>query len=128
MLFRSWGLTFGDLVTDTVFSSDGNRVACVGKENEQWSVVVDGSAWPGKFDMAWKPVFSQDGSHAAAKVEKNGSYHLLVDGKSVGEEFKALFNPVFSPDCQKILIKGVSGGPDEEKYYRQVLKVTDISG
>ena len=76
--------------------------------------------------MAWSPVFSPDSKHVAAKVEKNGRYTLLVDGKPLKEAYNQLWNPVFSPDSEKILLRAIEGEPGQEKYFRQVLALTDI--
>jgi hypothetical protein len=123
-----WSLTFGDLVTEVVFSPDGNRVACIGKEDGKWTIAVDGKAWGGAYDMVWKPVFSPDSRSVAANAEKNGRYTLVIDGKPFKDSYKALGDPVFSPDSEKILIKGIEGDSDAGKYYRQVLPLTDITG
>ena len=115
------------MVTDAVFSPDGKRVACLGKENEKWTVVVDGSRWD-TYDMAWQPVFSPDGKNVAAKVEKNGRYTIVVNGRPLKDEFAAAWDPVFSPDSSKILIKAIETGNNENKYFRRVMPITDIAG
>jgi len=116
---------FGDMATDLVFSPIGGRTAFLGKEGEKWSVVVDGTVWAGKYDMAWKPVFSPDGHHAAAKVEKGGRYTIAVNGKEL-RPFKAVWDPIFSPDSDKVLIRAIEGEGDDEKYIRQVLPLSEI--
>jgi hypothetical protein len=116
-----WKTTFGDLVTDLVFSPDGGRVACVWKDKGGWGVCVDDKPWEGSYDMAWAPVFSPDGRHVAAKVQKAGLYAILLDGRPLAEGFAFLWAPVFSPDGGKILIRGVGSGPDKGKYYRSVV-------
>ncbi len=123
-----WSITFGDLVTDAVFSPNGKRVACIGKEAGKWFIAVDGKAWHEKYDMVWQPVFSPDSKKVAAKAEKNGQYTIVVNGKPFKESYKALWEPVFSPDSEKILIKGICKNSDGEKYFRQVLPVTEIIG
>lgn len=105
-----WRTTFGDLVEDAVLSPDGRRAACLGKENGQYAVVADDTAWPGRYDMAWKPVFSPDGAHVAARVEKGGKHTVAVNGREFGSGFTAAFDPVFSPDSSKVLIKVVEDG------------------
>jgi hypothetical protein len=107
---------------------DGNRIACIGKEDGKWTIAVDGRAWGEKYDMVWQPVFSPDSKKVAAKVEKNGRYTIVIDGKPLQESYHSLWNPVFSPDSEKILIKGITGDSDGRKYFRQVLPVTDIIG
>ncbi len=123
---RPWDLTFGDLVTDPVFSPDGLRVGCVGKENERWAVVVDGKAWNGRYDMAWRPVFSPDGRRVAAKVEEGGKYRILLDGGPVqgAEAYHAVWEPVFSPDGDRLLIRGIAGEAGKEQYVRHVIPLT----
>ncbi|MFC1816714.1 electron transfer complex subunit TmcD, partial [Thermodesulfobacteriota bacterium] len=123
-----WATTFGDLVTDAVFSPDGNQAACIGKEKEKWIVCVDDQSWQDTFDMAWKPVFSPDGNHVAAKVEKNNRYTLYIDGRPFKEEFVQVWDPVFSPDSKKLMLRAIEGEANQEKYVRQVLPLTDIIG
>lgn len=123
-----WGLTFGDLVSDMCISPDGKRVACLGKEGDQYSVVVDGKTWNEKFEMAWRPVFSPDSRHVAAKVEKNGRYTICVDGKPMQADFAQVWEPIFSPDGEKILVRAIEGASEQEKYIRQVLSLADVIG
>ena len=61
-------------------------------------------------------------------MERNGQYTIVVNGKPFKESYKALWEPVFSPDSAKILIKGVQEDSDGEKYFRQVVPVTEIIG
>ena len=123
-----WGFTFGDLVTDLVFSPDGKSIAALGKENEKWTVIVDGKPWNGVYDMVWAPVFSPDGKNVAVRAEKNGVYTVLVNGIPFKETFSQVFDPVFSPDGKSILIKGITGGKKEGQYYREVYPLAKILG
>ena len=41
-----------------VCAPDGNGVAAVAKNNENWMVVVDGTVWKNTFDMVWQPAWS----------------------------------------------------------------------
>jgi len=123
-----WALTFADLVTDAVFSPDGSRVACLGRGDGHWAVVVDGQAWNERLDMAWQPVFSPDSRHVAAKVEKNGRYLILVDGRALKSQFSQVWNPCFSPDGSKLLVRGIGSDDNQGTFYRQVLALTDIIG
>jgi hypothetical protein len=117
-----WGATFGDLVTDALFSPTGNHVAALGKEDEKWSVVLDGEAWGGRYDMAWKPVFSPDGAHCAAKVEKNGAFTYVIDGREVAGGFEHAWDPIFSPAGDKLLLRVVDRGT----YRRRVVPVAKL--
>ncbi len=121
---RPWSVTFSDLVTDTVFSPDGVRIAAVAKEGPTWKLVVDGSVWSNTFDMAWKPVFSSDGANVAAKVEKDGNYTVIVNDCLWEHECDDVFEPAFSPDGTKILLKAIEKGT----YYRRVVPVSAITG
>ena len=121
-----WALTFGELITDAVFSPDGKRVACIGKDKGKYTVAVDGTAWNGDYDMVWPPVFGPDSRHVAAKAEKNGTYHILVDGKPSKESYRALWNPTFGPDGDKLMIRGIEAASETGFYCRRVLSVTDI--
>ena len=51
---KAWDVTFADLVTEQVFSPDGSKVAAVTKDNNRWSICVDGKPWPDGYDMVWK--------------------------------------------------------------------------
>ncbi|GAB7024516.1 electron transfer complex subunit TmcD [Salidesulfovibrio brasiliensis] len=110
-------------VTDLSVSPDGNRAAAVGRTPDKgYNVIVDGTAWNGRYDMIWKPIFSDNGSNVAVKVKKGERYNVLVDGKACKEDFDMVFDPVFSPDGTSVLIKGIQGGV----YKRIVAPVADF--
>jgi len=119
---KPWGITFGDMVTDAVFSPDGSRVACIGTDKEKYTICDDGKAWDIKCDMVWKPVFSPDGSKVAAKIDKNGKRTIAVNGKLWNKMCDEVWEPVFSPDGSKILCRSVEDG----KYYRRVIPVSEF--
>ena len=60
---------FSDMVLAPVFSPDGQRVAAVVKEDNRWTVAVDGVPVKDDFEMVWDPVFSPCGQHVLAKAE-----------------------------------------------------------
>ncbi|MBW1806803.1 MAG: WD40 repeat domain-containing protein [Deltaproteobacteria bacterium] len=117
-----WAVTFEDLVLPPVFSPDGKRLATIGKNGEEWFVVVDGQQWSLPFDMAWNPVFSPDGKTVAAKVEREGCLAYALNGRLWSPKFEMLWDPIFSPDGKQLLIRGVENG----KYYRQVVPLDKI--
>ena len=119
---KAWSATFKDLVTDAVFSPDGNRIAALAKEGQKWFVVAGGVAWKNDFDMAWKPVFSPDGQYLASRVEKKGKYTIALNDRVWSRQCEAAWDPVFSPDGNKILLRTIENG----NYYRRVLPVTDL--
>jgi Tol biopolymer transport system component len=121
---QPWRTTFGDMVTDAVFSPDGSKVAALGKEDGQWTVIVDDAVWPERYDMAWAPIFSPDGNNVGAKVEKNGSYTVVINGKPWKKECEAVWDPTFSLDGSKVLIRSIEGG----KCLRRVLPIAEITG
>ena len=121
---QPWRTTFGDLVTDAVFSPDGTRIAAVGKEGERWTIAVDDTVWGDTYEMVWPPIFSPDSRNVAAKVEKNGRYTIVINGRPWKRKYEALWNPAFSPDGSKVLVRAVEGG----KYYRRILPITEITG
>jgi hypothetical protein len=125
---QPWSATFGDFVDNAVFSPDGQHLACIGVENKQHRIVIDGKPWAEGYDMAWKPVFSPDSQHVAAKVEKAGKFSIVVDGKPLKEAFDRVWDPVFSPDSQQIMVRALEGRGAEAVYTRAVLPVTDILG
>jgi len=114
-------VTFGQMVTDLTFSPDGKRIAALGKEEERWRIVVDGSVWSNTFDMAWRPVFSPDGQNVAALVEKNGKYTVAVNDRLWERECDAAWSPVFSTDGTAILLRSLEDGT----YYRRIKSVND---
>lgn len=120
-----WPIQFNNLVTDLVFSPDGQRTACTARTDTQWAVAADGRCWEGFFDMAWAPVFSPDSRHIAAKVEKNGTFYILVDEKPLNQEFSMVWDPVFSPDSTKLMVRGIDRAK-KEAYCRYVFKLSDV--
>jgi uncharacterized protein YrrD len=117
-----WTRTFGDMVSDVVFSPDGSRLAALAKEGPVWKVVVDGKAWSHRFDMAWPPVFSPNGETVAAKVEKKGQYAFVVNDRMGSQVCEAAWDPVFSPDGDRMLLRSIEDGI----YYRRVVPVSDF--
>jgi len=119
---RPWNATADAMVSDMLVSADGRTVAALGKIGEQWTGMVNGKIWPGRYDMAWAPVLSPDGEHVAARVEKNGKFTVVVDGKEYSRAGDNCFDPVFSADSRFVLVKMVEGG----KYYRRVVPVSEF--
>jgi len=120
---QPWRTTFGEMVTDGVFSPDGKRLAAVGKQEGRWAVIVDDVPWENTYDNVWGPVFSPDSRIVAAKVEKNGNATIVVNGKPLNRQCEAVWDPVFSPDSTKVLVRSIEGG----KFVRSVLPITDIT-
>ncbi|MBF0378360.1 MAG: WD40 repeat domain-containing protein [Desulfamplus sp.] len=114
-----WDITFSDYLSDPLFSPDGNKFACIFKDNGKWGVAIDGKAWDCLFDMAWQPTFSNDGSHLAVKFKKDGFYYIALNGNIVDEKYDDLANPIFSSDNSSILLKGLQGS----SYNRKVIKI-----
>jgi hypothetical protein len=125
---QPWPVTFGDFVDEAVFSPDGQRLACVGVENKQHRIVVDGQPWADGGDMAWQPVFSPDSQHVAARLAKQGQYSILVDGKPLKKTFERVWDPVFSPDSRHIMVRALEGRGADAVYTRTVLPLTEILG
>lgn len=106
-----WNVGFGGMIDDLVISPDGKRAAAVGKEGEQWAVVVDNCIWTGWYEMAWKPVFSPDSKHVAVKLERSGKrYTVAIDGHVHEHDFDQLWDPIFSSDSSKMLLRVVENG------------------
>ncbi len=125
---QPWSATFGDFVDEAVFSPDGQRLACIGVENKQHRIVVDGQTWAEGFDMAWQPVFSPDSQHVAARVEKDGQFSIVVDGQPLKEAFNRVWDPVFSPDSRHIMVRALEGQGTDAVYTRAVIPLTEILG
>ena len=116
---KPWSTTFDELVSDLVFSPDGQSVACLAKDN--------GTPFSGDYEMTWAPVFSPDGTCVAAKVERNGGYTIVVNGVELAEDFKHVWPPVFSSDSSRLLVRAVGKENHADKYFRRVLAVKDIA-
>jgi hypothetical protein len=119
---KPWSALFRDLLTDAVFSPDGNRVAAAAKNDERWHVVVDGKVWQNAFDRVWQPVFSADSKAVAVKIEKNGKYSIAINDCLWDQACDVIWDPVFSPEGDKILLRTIQDGI----YRRSVLPVEDI--
>jgi hypothetical protein len=119
-----WSATFGDMVTDLVFSPDGSRIAATVKDNGRWTVAADGRSWQNTFDAVGKPVFSQDGRQLAARVERNGKYTIAVNDRTWRNACDAAWDPVFHPGGDKILLRTIETGT----YFRRVLPVAEVAG
>jgi Tol biopolymer transport system component len=117
-----WNTRFNKAVLSPVFSPDGRKVAAVVKDNNKWTVAVDGSTWSDTFDNVWDPMFNAGGDTVIAKAEKNGTFFIVVDGKIGKRKYESLWNPVFSPDGEKLLIRCI----DKGKYYRRIIPLTEI--
>lgn len=104
---KPWSIT-APVVTDLAISADGTRAAALGNhDNKAWHVMLDGKAWRGRYDMAWKPVFSPDGKSLAARVRTGNKHAVIVNDKQVDGEFDKAWDPTFSPDGSKVLIRGM---------------------
>ena len=117
-----WKRRFSDAVLFPVFSPDSVRIAAIVKENNRYTITVNGKPWENDFDMIWDPVFSPDGRKVAAKAEKNRRFVLVIDGRMGKHSFDTLWDPVFSPDGEKLLIRCIEDG----KYYRRILPVSEV--
>lgn len=99
------------VITDLSVSPDGTKAAALGNTiNKDWRVIVNGNAWDGSYDMAWKPVFCPQSKNVAAKVRKNGRYAVVVNGNTVGGQFDMCFDPIFNADGSKVLVRGLQDG------------------
>jgi hypothetical protein len=117
-----WEPTFGHVVLRPVFSQDGRRIGAAVKDEETWTVAVDGIPWSEEFEMIWDPVFSPDGEFVATRAERGGRHVLVVNDKVSRQSYQALWEPIFSPDGTKLLIKAIEDG----RYLRRVVPVTEL--
>lgn len=97
-------------------------MAAVVRENNQWTVAVDGIPWKRGFERVWSPQFSPDSSHIITKAEKEGVYFIVLDGEIGKDTFDILWEPQFSPDGEKILVRCIKNG----RYYRKILTIGEI--
>ena len=72
----SWSVGVNTGPWHPVFSPDGQRIAALAKDDETFRVVVDGSPWSDRWDMAWKPVFSPDETSLYFLSERSGSFNV----------------------------------------------------
>jgi hypothetical protein len=112
-----WPLRISDLVLPPVFSPDSQRVAAAIRDQERWTMVVEGKVWPESFDMVWDPVFTPDSRSVMAKVERDGRFAVAIDGRVWSPWFEGLWTPVPSPDGKQVLIRCIEDG----KYFRNVV-------
>jgi hypothetical protein len=119
---KPWGKTWGDMVQEPFFSPDSARVAAIVKDNNRWTIGVDGKAWPVDFDMIWNPVFTPDSQHVLARAEQSGKFMIVRDGTVGSRRFDMLWDPVISDDSQKVLLRYVLEG----KYTREVVPIGEV--
>ncbi len=119
-----WGATFGQMVTDLTFSPDGDHVGALGKDGDQWRIVVDGRVWRIGCDMAWRPVFAPDGHTVAAKIQKGGRYTIAVNDRLWQQSCDMIWDPCFSADGKQVLIRSIEAGT----YMRRIVPVSTITG
>jgi len=67
---RPWRKTFGDLVTDTVFSPI--------KKNGKYSMAVNDALWDGSCEALWPPVFSHCSKKMLVRTIEKGIYSRRV--------------------------------------------------
>ncbi len=104
-----WSVT-APVVTDLTLSPDGSRAAALGNhDNKAWHLLLDGKAWSGRYDMAWRPVFSADGRHVALRARNAGQYAVIANNQVVATGFDMAWDPAFSPEGDKILIRAMRG-------------------
>ena len=117
-----WSTTF-PVVTDLTLSPHGTRAAALAShQNADFRIVVDGTAWQGLWDMAYKPVFCPKGESVAALVRKADSFTYMVNGKPVKETFSRAWEPMFSPDGTSVLLRGIQNN----SFVRIVLPIGSI--
>ena len=117
-----WNSTW-PVVTDLVVAPNGDRAAVLANHlNTNFQIVVDGTAWAGKYDMAWPVVFSDDSRNAATMVEKDGRYTVMVNGKKYERDFDRVWPPIFSEDGTKVLIRAL----ENNSYVRIVAEVAQF--
>ena len=121
---KPWARLFSQLVLAPVFSPDAKRVAAAVKEENMWTIAVDGVPGSDAFEMIWDPVFSPCGQHVLAKAESGGKYLILADGRKRGASYDMLWDPVFSPDGGHVLLRYV----EDDKYCRQVMPTGELLG
>lgn len=117
-----WEVSFSDMVGPPRWSSRGDRVAVLTKNDDRWGIAVDGVPWHDTWEMAWDPVFGPDGSAVAAKVERGGELTYVINGRVWGESFTRLWDPIFSPDGKALLARGVQ----DDAYVRRVVPLSEL--
>jgi hypothetical protein len=118
----AWPRTWSDMVADLAFSPDSARVAAAVKDEDQWTIAVDGRPWSESFDMVSAPMFAPDSAHVAAAAERGDHHVLVVDGKVWGKRFSRLWDPTFDPSGRHVLVRAV----EANKVVRHVVPVSQI--
>jgi hypothetical protein len=118
----AWENDEAHALSDMRVHETSGKIAARAKLKEQWTMIVDGQFWNGRYERIWKPVLSPDGSRVAAKVEDKGAYTILLDGAPYKETYDEVWDPIFSPNGNTILIKAVKNN----KYVRIVAPLEDF--
>ena len=120
---KPWKLRINEMIPSFCFSPDGEHIAAVVKNDNKYSIALDGKAWQESFDMIWDPVFSPCGKYILTKAEKNGRFVLVCNGRAFGRSFDNLWDPVFDTGGDKILIKYIENG----EFCREVISLSETA-
>lgn len=89
---------------DTAFSADNERAACAVRLNlYDYSVVVNGEAWPGRFDCVWGPRFHPKTLDVVAPVKTGQKWTMARNGEIFWKtRFSQLWKPEYSRDGSRL--------------------------
>ena len=91
-------------VDEFVVSPNGESiVAPVRKEDESFTIAVNGEEWPESSELCWYPRFSRLG-RLTALVRIDDEWTVAVDGEPWKSRFEYVWNTVFSADDQAIAV------------------------
>lgn len=98
---REWEKDF-NWVQEPCVSPDGERISAIANADEaQFSVCVNGEAWPETFEKAWSLQFSPDG-RLAALAANDEEWTVCVDGECWESRFDYAWDLKFTPDGSHI--------------------------
>ena len=91
-------------VDEFTVSPDGRRIAApIKKEDDSFTVFVDGEAWPESFELCWNIRFSPFGK-LIALVRIDDEWTLAAEGVPWEQRFEYAWNPIFSADGRVVAV------------------------
>ena len=119
---QAWDMTVNQMISDLFYSEDGSTLVAIFKDQETWTLAVNGKKWNLGADKVFDPCINSDGSIVSVVIEKQGQHFLVVNNHVVPAGYDFMAVPVISPDNTKIMQKAVKDGV----YHRQIMSLDRI--
>jgi len=87
---------------------DGEKVAVIVKDEDEYRVLVNGEALDGVFERIWHLRYLPDG-RLFALVMNDDEWTVAVDGVPWEETFDFVWNPIWTPDGRHIVVQTKNG-------------------